>query len=60
MFQPFTSNSDGGLGLGLSLVRRIADELGWTLEVDDAPGGGAELRVGVPAVARPALAEARA
>lgn len=60
VFQPFTSNSDGGVGLGLSLVRRIADELGWTLEVDDAPGGGAELRVSVPAATAQALVEARA
>ena len=49
VFQPFTSSSDGGVGLGLSLVRRLADELGWRLEVDDAPGGGAELRITVPA-----------
>jgi len=49
IFQPFTTTSDGGVGLGLSLVRRLADELGWTLEVDDAPHGGAELRVTVPA-----------
>ena len=48
LFQPFNSRSDGGLGLGLSLVRRIADEAGWQLEVDDAPGGGAELRIVLP------------
>lgn len=48
IFQPFTTSSEGGLGLGLSLVRRLADELGWRLEVDDAPGGGAELRIMVP------------
>ena len=60
IFQPFTSDTDGGVGLGLSVVRRIADELGWTLEVDDAPGGGAELRVTVPGVQASALAEARA
>lgn len=55
LFRPFNSRSDGGLGLGLSLVRRIADEADWTLEVDDAPGGGAELRLIVPRAGRSAL-----
>ena len=59
VFQPFTSDSEGGVGLGLSVVRRIADELDWTLEVDDAPGGGAELRITVPAVRSIPLTEAR-
>ena len=57
VFQPFTTGSDGGVGLGLSLVRRLAQELDWTLEVDDAPGGGAELRIVVPAARRAALVE---
>jgi signal transduction histidine kinase len=60
VFQPFTSNSDGGVGLGLSVVRRLADELGWTLEVDDAPGGGAELRITVPAANAAPVVEAHA
>lgn len=54
LFEPFVTSSGGGVGLGLSLVRRIADERGWTLEVDDAPGGGAEFRVVVPAAPTPA------
>lgn len=59
MFEPFVTAGGGGIGLGLSVVRRIVDEHGWRLEIDDAPGGGADMRVTVPAStpARP-LAEA--
>ena len=49
VFEPFVTATGGGVGLGLSMVRRLADERGWTLEVDDAPGGGAEIRIVVPA-----------
>lgn len=38
----------GSTGLGLAVVRRIADENGWSVAVGDAPGGGAEFRVEVP------------
>ncbi len=54
IFDPFYSGRAGGTGLGLSVVRRLTRELGWTVEVDDAPGGGAEFRLRVPtAVAVP-------
>lgn len=38
----------GSTGLGLAVVRRIADENGWSVALGDAPGGGAEFRVEVP------------
>ena len=38
----------GGSGLGLAVLRRIAEESGWTVEVADAAGGGAEFRLRVP------------
>ncbi len=43
----------GSTGLGLAVVRRLAREEGWSVEVGDAPGGGAEfvLRVPDPAAA---------
>ena len=47
IFEPLYSLR-GGTGLGLAVVRRIATDAGWVIEVDDAPGGGAEFRVRVP------------
>lgn len=48
IWEPFHSGS-GGTGLGLAVVRRLAREHGWAAEVGDAPGGGAEFRLRVPA-----------
>jgi len=39
--------SHGGLGLGLSLCRGIADTLGAELAVDSEPGKGSEFRFGL-------------
>ena len=49
IFEPFFSAGTDGTGLGLSVVRRLARELGWRVEVRDAPGGGAQflLAIGV-------------
>src|SRR5690606_33326121 len=60
IFEPFYTASVDGTGLGLSVVRRIARELGWELEVDDAPGGGAEFRIRLPAAPAPRGPDARA
>ncbi len=55
IFRPFdrgardASDPAQGVGLGLALSRAVASTLGGTLEVDDAPGGGAEFRLDVPA-----------
>jgi signal transduction histidine kinase len=35
--------------LGLAVVRRVSEERGWRVDVADARGGGAELRITVPA-----------
>ncbi len=45
IFDPFHSGTPGGTGLGLSVVRRLARELEWRVEVGDAAGGGAEFRI---------------
>jgi len=34
-----------GFGLGLAIVKRVCDHCGWTIEVDDAPGGGTAFRL---------------
>lgn len=57
VFEPFVTATGGGVGLGLGMVRRLADELGWSLEVDDAPGGGAEFRIVVPAARTAPIAQ---
>jgi len=55
VFDRFTRLDDGrardagGLGLGLSMVKAITDQHGGTVAIDDAPLGGARLRVRLPA-----------
>jgi signal transduction histidine kinase len=60
IWEPFHSGH-GGTGLGLSVVRRLAREEGWAVNVGDAPGGGAEFRLRIPraASAESAAGEAR-
>lgn len=55
IFEPFVSTkpsqlSTGGMGLGLSLVRRALDASGGSIEVLDAAGGGAEFVARIPLV----------
>lgn len=56
IFEPFRQSSEDlttakppGVGLGLSIARRVVERLGGSIEVDDAPGGGARFRVRLPA-----------
>ena len=56
IFEPLVSLR-GGSGLGLAVVRRIANESGWAVDVADASGGGAEFRLRVPVAAAPAHSE---
>lgn len=41
----FRGAQSRGLGLGLYLVKRICDRLGWTISVQSAPGAGARFDV---------------
>jgi signal transduction histidine kinase len=56
VFERFTRLDDGrardagGLGLGLSMVKAITEHHGGTVVIEDAPIGGARLRVTLPAV----------
>jgi two-component system sensor histidine kinase HydH len=51
LFLPFKTTKEGGTGLGLSVVARIAAAHGGTVRAEDAPGGGAIFRVRWPRLA---------
>jgi signal transduction histidine kinase len=54
------SRDAGGAGLGLALVRELVTACDGTVEVLDAPGGGARLQVRLPrAGGRPPAARGR-
>ena len=38
----------GGIGLGLAIVRAVAQRSGWTVAIDESPAGGARVVIGMP------------
>ena len=48
LYRGDSSRSQRGLGLGLSLVKAIVEAHGGTVNLDDAPGGGARFTVRLP------------
>jgi signal transduction histidine kinase len=48
LFEPFASTKDTGIGLGLVICRRIVDDHGGSIAVEDGPGGGARFTVRLP------------
>lgn len=58
LFDAFFTTRSHGVGIGLAVVKRIADDHGFAVEVDSEPGGGTTFRVIVPAVQGPAEVEA--
>jgi signal transduction histidine kinase len=49
LFEPFVRGSDDystGSGLGLSIVKRVAEHLGWTIRLDDTVHGGSRFTLG--------------
>ncbi|CAD5371601.1 Histidine kinase domain-containing protein [Rubrivivax sp. A210] len=48
IFRPFFTTKPQGLGLGLTLARRIVDRLGGSLGLDSRPGEGTTVRIKLP------------
>lgn len=46
--EPFFSEREGGMGIGLTLAREVIDAHKGTIEATNAPGGGAVVRVRLP------------
>ncbi len=49
LFEPLTTTKDSGIGLGLSLVKRIVAQHGGTVAYEHRAGGGARFVVRLPA-----------
>lgn len=49
IFDPFVSTKKGSLGMGLAICRRIVENQGGRMTVENAQGGGARFRVWLPA-----------
>ncbi len=47
-FTPFCSTKPDGTGLGLAISKRIVEEHGGTIAVENAAGGGARMRIRLP------------
>jgi signal transduction histidine kinase len=47
-FDPFVTSRNTGTGLGLALVKRVAEDLGGTVSLADLKGGGAEATLSLP------------
>jgi two-component system sensor histidine kinase HydH len=48
LFEPLVTTKERGIGLGLALVKRIAERHGGSVEYADRPGGGARFTVHLP------------
>jgi two-component system sensor histidine kinase HydH len=51
LFEPFTSQREGGVGLGLAIVRRLVHAHDGTIDVHNRDDGGAEITVELPLAA---------
>jgi len=55
--EPYVTTRAKGTGLGLAIVKKIMEDHGGDLHLEDAPGGGARVRLSFPAAASQPPAE---
>ena len=48
LFKPFTTTKRKGTGLGLAICKKIVEEHGGSISIDDAPTGGARFVLRIP------------
>ncbi|HET6324984.1 MAG TPA: ATP-binding protein [Planctomycetaceae bacterium] len=60
IFEPFVSSKPTGIGLGLSICKRIVESHGGQIEAVNRPEGGAEFTIRLPAIAVTEMAAAPA
>ena len=48
--EPYVTTRAKGTGLGLAIVKKIMEDHGGTIALNDAPGGGAEIRLEFPMI----------
>ena len=45
VFKPYVTRSAGGCGIGLAIVKRIADQAGWNVKVSSSEGRGTDVSI---------------
>ncbi len=53
LFLPFTSAFPEGTGLGMALVYRFVEQMGWEIDVESSPGAGTRIHLTLPVRSAP-------